>query len=132
MIFHSDLPSRFNFSFVCCVFATTYGQYQHERALADLMSPPVVKFKVQVEMGLRERTLSWPTIPPQNVSGDSRSSALGGVDPLLPSPASHSAVIVSPETLSHHSSPAKIPSVTTASVSTVKQGPAHVQISSTQ
>ncbi|XP_025830866.1 proton channel OtopLc-like [Agrilus planipennis] len=81
---------------------------------------------------IKEERVSWPTIPPQNVSGDSRSSALGGVDPLLPSPASHSAVIVSPETLSHHSSPAKIPSVTTASVSTVKQGPAHVQISSTQ
>lgn len=60
---------------------------------------------------------SWPTIPPQNMSGGSRSSALGGGDPLLPSPASPSAVIVSPETLSHHSSPAK----------TTRQ-PGHVQI----
>lgn len=50
---------------------------------------------------------SWPTIPPQNVSGGTRSSALGVGDPLLPSPASPSAVIVSPETLSPHSSPAK-------------------------
>ncbi|XP_019868975.2 proton channel OtopLc-like [Aethina tumida] len=50
--------------------------------------------------------VSWPTIPPQNMSGGSRSSALGGGDPLLPSPASPSAVIVSPETLSH-SSPSK-------------------------
>ncbi|CAH0561218.1 unnamed protein product [Brassicogethes aeneus] len=50
--------------------------------------------------------VSWPTIPPQNMSGGSRSSALGGGDPLLPSPASQSAVIVSPETLSH-SSPSK-------------------------
>ncbi|GLV37261.1 hypothetical protein CBL_01910 [Carabus blaptoides fortunei] len=48
----------------------------------------------------------WPAIPPHNMSGGSRSSALGA-DPLLPSPASHSAVIVSPETLSHHSSPAR-------------------------
>ncbi|RZC39481.1 Otopetrin domain containing protein [Asbolus verrucosus] len=62
---------------------------------------------------------SWPTIPPQNMSGGSRSSALGGGDPLLPSPASPSAVIVSPETLSHHSSPSK----------STKQA-AHVQIAS--
>ncbi|XP_050315034.1 proton channel OtopLc-like [Anthonomus grandis grandis] len=50
----------------------------------------------------------WPMIPPQNMSGGSRSSAvlLGGKDPLLPSPASPHPVIVSPETLSH-SSPSK-------------------------
>ncbi|KAF5282177.1 hypothetical protein FQR65_LT02874 [Abscondita terminalis] len=62
---------------------------------------------------------SWPTIPPQNISGGSRSSALGGGDPLLPSPASPSAIIVSPETLSHQSSPSKL----------AKQG--HVQIATT-
>ncbi|KAF5289935.1 hypothetical protein FQA39_LY14944 [Lamprigera yunnana] len=68
---------------------------------------------------MQERTFSWPTIPPQNISGGSRSSALGGGDPLLPSPASPSAIIVSPETLSHQSSPNKL----------TKQG--HVQIATT-
>lgn len=53
------------------------------------------------------------------MSGGSRSSALGGGDPLLPSPASPAAVIVSPETLSHHSSPSKSAKPT-----------AHVQIAS--
>ncbi|KAF7273626.1 hypothetical protein GWI33_013670 [Rhynchophorus ferrugineus] len=57
--------------------------------------------------GIKAEGASWPTIPPQNMSGGSRSSAaLGGRDPLLPSPASPNAVIVSPETLSH-SSPSK-------------------------
>ncbi|XP_060532018.1 proton channel OtopLc-like [Cylas formicarius] len=59
-------------------------------------------------IGTKIEGSSWPTIPPQNVSGGSRSSAamLGYADPLLPSPASPSAVIVSPETLSR-SSPTK-------------------------
>ncbi|XP_030763669.1 proton channel OtopLc-like isoform X2 [Sitophilus oryzae] len=57
--------------------------------------------------GMKTEGASWPTIPPQNISGGSRSSAaLGFRDPLLPSPASTSAIIVSPETLSH-SSPSK-------------------------
>lgn len=63
---------------------------------------------------------SWPTIPPNNVSGDSGkcSSHLGPGDQLLPSPASPTAVIVSPETLSHHSSssPAKHPPSVTGSL----------------
>ncbi|XP_031340829.1 proton channel OtopLc-like [Photinus pyralis] len=67
----------------------------------------------------KDERASWPTIPPQNISGGSRSSALGGGDPLLPSPASPSAIIVSPETLSHQSSPSKA----------AKQG--HVQIAPT-
>lgn len=50
------------------------------------------------------------------MSGGSRSSAMGGGDPLLPSPASPHPVIVSPETLSH-SSPSKS-----------NRPPTHVQI----
>lgn len=48
--------------------------------------------------------LSWPGLPPGN--NNHHHTAL--TEPvLLPSPASPSAVIVSPETLSHHSSPAR-------------------------
>ncbi|XP_071055773.1 proton channel OtopLc-like isoform X2 [Onthophagus taurus] len=55
---------------------------------------------------------SWATIPPQNVSGGTRSSTLGCLpDPVLPSPSTPNAVIVSPETLSHHSSPSKLAKV---------------------
>ncbi|XP_017786211.1 PREDICTED: otopetrin-2-like isoform X2 [Nicrophorus vespilloides] len=51
----------------------------------------------------RDDIHSWPSIPAQNVSGGTRSSVLGGGDPLVPSPSTPHAIIVSPETLSHRS-----------------------------
>ncbi|XP_066145104.1 proton channel OtopLc [Euwallacea fornicatus] len=78
---------------------------------------------------MKTEATSWPTIPPQNMSGGSRSSAaLGGRDPLLPSPASPHAVIVSPETLSY-SSPSKSTAKQVGSGPTV-QIQAHKPISS--
>ncbi|XP_018572132.1 otopetrin-2-like [Anoplophora glabripennis] len=79
--------------------ATTSGA-EHGDTTAETTATPTALGQGKVEGA------SWPTIPPQNMSGGSRSTAMGGGDPLLPSPASPAPIIVSPETLSH-SSPSK-------------------------